>query len=50
MRTIYTDVLRTDRTSVFYATSNDKNVNLQSLYHILITFIFSHPNVTYCQG
>ncbi|CAF0949113.1 unnamed protein product [Rotaria sordida] len=50
MRTIYTDVLRTDRTFGFYATSDDTNVNLQSLYHILIIYCISHPNITYCQG
>ncbi|CAF0848812.1 unnamed protein product [Rotaria sp. Silwood1] len=50
MRTIYTDVLRTDRTFGFYATSDDTNINLQSLYHILITYCISHPNITYCQG
>ncbi|CAF2580692.1 unnamed protein product [Rotaria sp. Silwood2] len=50
MRAIYTDVLRTDRTFGFYATSDDTNVNLQSLYHILITYCISHPNITYYQG
>jgi hypothetical protein len=50
MRLINTDVLRTDRTCRFYATSGEMNVNLQSLYHILITYCVSHPNITYCQG
>ncbi|CAF1638831.1 unnamed protein product, partial [Adineta ricciae] len=50
MRLIHTDVLRTDRTFGFYATSGDTNVNLQTLYHILLTFCVSHPNIPYCQG
>lgn len=50
MRLIHTDVLRTDRTFGFYATSGDTNVNLQTLYHILLTYCVSHPNTAYCQG
>ena len=50
MRTIYKDVLRTDRTFGFYADSNHGNVNVQSLFHILTTYCISHSNVTYCQG
>ncbi|CAF1421397.1 unnamed protein product [Adineta steineri] len=50
MRLIHTDVLRTDRTFGFYATAGDTNVNLQTLYHILITYCVSHPNIKYCQG
>ena len=50
MRTINKDVLRTDRTFGFYADSNDGNVNVQSLFHILTTYCVSHPSVNYCQG
>ncbi len=50
MRKIHTDVVRTDRTFGFYATSGDTNVNIQSLYHILVTYCVSHPNISYCQG
>jgi hypothetical protein len=50
MRMIHTDVLRTDRTFGFYASSGDNNENLKSLYHILITYSISHPNIPYCQG
>jgi hypothetical protein len=50
MRTINKDVLRTDRTFGFYADSDDGNVNVQSLFHILTTYCVSHPSVTYCQG
>jgi hypothetical protein len=50
MRAIKTDVLRTDRRYGFYAAPSDNNVNLQSLYDILLTYCVSHPNITYCQG
>lgn len=50
MRAINTDVVRTDRTFGFYATSGDTNVNIQTLYDILVTYCVSHPNVPYCQG
>jgi hypothetical protein len=50
MRAIHTDVIRTDRTFNFYASSDDSNVNLQTLYNILVTYCLSHPNIPYCQG
>jgi len=50
MRTINKDVLRTDRAFGFYADSDDGNVNIQSLFHILTTYCVSHPSVNYCQG
>jgi hypothetical protein len=50
MRAIHTDVVRTDRTFGFYATSGDKNVHIQALFQILVTYCISHPNIPYCQG
>lgn len=50
MRAIRTDVVRTDRSFKFYAGSDDANVNIQSLYNILITYCVSHPSIRYCQG
>ena len=52
MRAIHTDVVRTDRTFNFYAAtgSDDSNVNLHSLYNILVTYCLSHPSIPYCQG
>jgi hypothetical protein len=50
MRAIHTDVVRTDRTFDFYATSGDTNLNIQTLYHILVTYCISHPSIPYCQG
>lgn len=50
MRAVHTDVLRTDRTFGFYGTSNDTNLNLKSLFNIIVTYCVSHPNTTYCQG
>ncbi len=50
MRAIHTDVIRTDRTFNFYAGSGDSNVNLEALYHILVTYCVSHPSISYCQG
>ncbi|XP_064604846.1 TBC1 domain family member 25-like isoform X2 [Liolophura sinensis] len=43
------DVLRTDRTHKFYAGS-DENKNVVSLFHILVTFAITHPQISYCQG
>jgi hypothetical protein len=50
MLTIHKDVIRTDRTFSFYAASDETNVNLKSLFHILTTYCLSHPTVIYCQG
>ncbi|CAM4983532.1 unnamed protein product [Rotaria socialis] len=50
MRAIHTDVIRTDRTCKFYATSDDANVNSQSLCNILTTYCINHSNTIYCQG
>lgn len=50
MRMINKDVLRTDRSFGFYADSDDGNVNIQSLFHVLMTYCVSHPSITYCQG
>lgn len=47
---INTDVLRTDRTISFYASSGDANVNLQTMLRILVTYSYCHPQVPYCQG
>ncbi|CAF5222205.1 unnamed protein product, partial [Rotaria magnacalcarata] len=49
MRAIHTDVIRTDRTCGFYTTSDDANVNSQSLYNILMTYCINHSNIIYCQ-
>ncbi|XP_055881796.1 TBC1 domain family member 25-like isoform X1 [Biomphalaria glabrata] len=43
------DVLRTDRCHGFYAGS-DENENTLSLFHILVTYALTHPDVSYCQG
>jgi hypothetical protein len=43
------DVLRTDRTHKFYS-GNDDNKNLIMLFHILVTYAVTHPDVSYCQG
>ena len=43
------DVLRTDRTHGFYA-GTDENENTLSLFHILVTYALTHPDVSYCQG
>ncbi|XP_041378086.1 LOW QUALITY PROTEIN: TBC1 domain family member 25-like [Gigantopelta aegis] len=43
------DVLRTDRTHKFYAGADD-NKNVLSLFHILVTYALTHPNISYCQG
>lgn len=43
------DVLRTDRSHGFYA-GNDENENTLSLFHILVTYALTHPDVSYCQG
>lgn len=43
------DVLRTDRTHKFYAGS-DENKNVVALFHILVTYALTHPEVSYCQG
>ncbi|XP_046334579.1 TBC1 domain family member 25-like isoform X1 [Haliotis rufescens] len=43
------DVLRTDRTHKFYA-GGDENKNILSLFHILVTYSLTHPDVSYCQG
>ena len=43
------DVLRTDRTHGFYA-GTDENENTLSLFHILVTYALTHPDISYCQG
>ncbi|CAC5413076.1 TBC1 domain family member 25 [Mytilus coruscus] len=43
------DVLRTDRTHKFYSGSDD-NKNLITLFHVLVTYAVTHPEVSYCQG
>ena len=43
------DVLRTDRTHPYYSGSGESG-NLLSLFHILVTYALSHPDVSYCQG
>ncbi|GFR85520.1 TBC1 domain family member 25 [Elysia marginata] len=43
------DVLRTDRSHGFYAGTDD-NENTLSLFHILVTYALTHPDVSYCQG
>ena len=50
MRTIEKDVSRTDRAFGFYGNSGDGHGNVQSLFHILMTYCVNHPNITYCQG
>ena len=51
MRTIEKDVSRTDRAFGFYAVIQVMVImNVQSLFHILMTYCVSHPNITYCQG
>ncbi|CAF3329296.1 unnamed protein product [Rotaria sp. Silwood1] len=50
MRTIEKDVSRIDRAFGFYGDSGRGYVNVQSLFHILMTYCFSHPNITYNQG
>lgn len=43
------DVLRTDRSHSFYSGS-DENKNTLSLFHVLVTYALTHPDVSYCQG
>lgn len=43
------DVLRTDRTYKFYSGSDDSK-NIVSLFHILVTYAVTHPEISYCQG
>ncbi|XP_076448596.1 uncharacterized protein LOC143285229 isoform X2 [Babylonia areolata] len=43
------DVLRTDRSHQLYA-GGDDNKNVLSLFHILVTYALTHPDVSYCQG
>ncbi|KAL8575507.1 hypothetical protein ACOMHN_013058 [Nucella lapillus] len=43
------DVLRTDRSHRLYA-GGDDNKNVLSLFHILVTYALTHPDVSYCQG
>nr|KAG5708456.1 hypothetical protein BaRGS_026183 [Batillaria attramentaria] len=43
------DVLRTDRSHRLYA-GGDDNKNILSLFHILVTYALTHPDVSYCQG
>ncbi|CAF2746620.1 unnamed protein product [Rotaria sp. Silwood2] len=50
MHTIEKDVSRIDRAFGFYADSGHGCVNVQSLFHILMTYCISHPNITYNQG
>ena len=42
------DVMRTDRTHKHY--SGDDNKNLKSLFHLLVTYALTHPEISYCQG
>ena len=42
------DVLRTDRSHRLYA-GGDDNKNVLSLFHILVTYALTHPDVSYCQ-
>ncbi|XP_005091755.1 TBC1 domain family member 25 [Aplysia californica] len=46
------DVLRTDRAHDFYKGSqdNEDNENTLSLFHLLVTYALTHPDVSYCQG
>ncbi|CAF1345678.1 unnamed protein product [Rotaria sordida] len=50
MRTIEKDVSRIDRAFGFFNDSDHGCVNVQSLFHILMTYCISHPNITYNQG
>ncbi|KAG9328550.1 hypothetical protein JZ751_013041, partial [Albula glossodonta] len=43
------DVLRTDRTHVYYAGSED-SPHLTALADLLTTYAITHPQVSYCQG
>ena len=43
------DVMRTDRTHKHYSGTDD-NKNLKSLFHLLVTYALSHPEISYCQG
>ncbi|KAL5014536.1 hypothetical protein ScPMuIL_008806 [Solemya velum] len=43
------DVLRTDRMHKFYSGADDSR-NLISLFHLLVTYSLTHPEVSYCQG
>ena len=46
------DVLRTDRGHAFYKGSGDTddNENTLALFHLLVTYALTHPDVSYCQG
>lgn len=46
---IQKDVLRTDRTHPFFNVKED-HPNVLSLFNILTTFAFNHPEISYCQG
>ena len=43
------DVMRTDRTHKYYSGTDD-NKNLKSLFHLLVTYALTHPEISYCQG
>lgn len=43
------DVLRTDRMHKFYSGADDSR-NLIALFHLLVTYSLTHPEVSYCQG
>lgn len=43
------DVMRTDRTHKHYSGTDD-NKNLKSLFHLLVTYALTHPEISYCQG
>lgn len=43
------DVLRTDRTHKLFSGGDDSK-NLISLFHILVTYALTHPQISYCQG
>ena len=46
------DVLRTDRAHDFYRGNrdNEDNENTLALFHLLVTYALTHPDVSYCQG
>lgn len=46
---IQKDVLRTDRTHPYFNVKED-HPNVVSLFNILTTFAFNHPEISYCQG
>lgn len=49
MNTVKKDVLRTDRHHSFFEGADDNHSSLM-LLNILVTYAFTHPEVSYCQG